>query len=367
MPGENVIATVREPIFGNDSILETWSPDLLSQLTTRTIPWSDIRVTDIASNVRGTTAIAGRTSVSIQARVVDPEFGFATPPMSTFLLETALATTRVVRLRVLSDNMSLTNPIVALTDGTQPNQVNLRRAASMSQPPVLLASSALGTAVGDDLLELSGSRLVVTSRCEGLCTLGSLMNPSGAVGPTPRLGAIPFAPASNGFQAPTTLMTLTDSAGMISFPNTSRIRLATDETAFVYTCGQLPMGVLQVERRALSNLSYVTSFTSSGALTLVDVMKSPRPDTVLVLATVNGPGVTFAGNPIPYSVGAGVNVVLLRIEAMQPPSITTWDRPGDQRAVGFVHTINPGFAPENRVIIIGDQGTDAFIWSVLHP
>jgi hypothetical protein len=90
---------------------------------------------------------------------------------------------------------------------------------------------------------------------------------------------------------------------------------------------------------------------------------------VLVLATVDGPGITIFGRPIPYTVGASTlgNVVLLRIDVGGQPSVTTWDLPGDQRAVGFVHSNNPGSAPENRVLIIGNQGNDAFIWSVLHP
>ena len=148
--------------------------------------------------------------------------------------------------------------------------------------------------------------------------------------------------------------------------NTAPTRLVTDGNMHIYAMGQLPNGVLHIERRA-QDFGPSTTFNSNAALTLVDTIRSPNPNTVLALATVEGPGVSMNGQPIPYTMGSQGNVVLLRVNTdnSQPVTVTTWDRPGDQRAVGFAHANNPG--AENRVIIIGNQGTDAFIWSVPHP
>lgn len=370
MPGEASLATVREPIGGNTSVLETWSPDLVNQPTTRTLPWStELRVSQIASNLLGATAIAGTSSSALSARVVDPGVGFTTPAFSTFLLETPLPTTRLVRLRVLANGTGLTNPIVALTDGTQPTQAFVRRASANGMPPTTLSSSALATAVGDDLIELPGLRLGLSGRCESTCTLGGLIDNSSTVGPSPRFGVIPFVAASDTLQPPSSFVSITN-GGFPSFANTAPTRLVTDGNAFLYTVGQLPLGVLHIEKRVLSSFAFVSSFTSNSALTAVDAIRSPRGNTVLVLATVDGPGVTIFGRPIPYTVGAATqgNVVLLRIDVGgQPLTVTTWDLPGDQRAVGFASSYNPGVIAEDRVVIIGNQGNDAFIWSVLHP
>ncbi len=358
---------MREPTSGGASFLESWSPDLFSQPARRVLPWAtEVRATQIASNLLGTTAIGGRTSTSLVARIVNPDSSFATPPSSTWLLETPMPSTRLVRLRVLANGTGLVNPIVALTDGTQATQANIRRASANPQAPTIFASTL---AVGDDLLELPSLRLGFTGRCESTCTLGGQIDNSTAIGQSPRFSVIPFAANGDGLQSPTSLISITN-AGVPSFDASAPTRLVTDGNAFLYTVGQKPLGVLHIERRALTNFAIAASFKSNGRLTSVDAIRSPIGNTVLVLATVEEPGITIFGQPIPYTNGAGTqgNVVLLRIDVSgQPLTVTTWDLPGDQRAVGFVHSNNPGAIAENRVIIIGNQGNDAFLWSVLHP
>ncbi len=360
---------MREPTSGGASFsfLESWSPDLFSKPAMRVLPWAtEVRATQIASNLLGTTAIGGRTSTSLVARIVNPDSSFATPPSSTWLLETPLPSTRLVRPRVLASGTGLLNPIVALTDGSLANQASIRRASDMPQQPTIFSGTSM--AVGDDLLELPGSRLGLTGRCDSTCNLGTLSD-NGGMMPTPRFGVIPFVAAADGLQPPTSLVSIATS-GVPSFDGNAPIRLVTDGNAFLYTVGQKPLGVLHIERRALTNFAIAASFTSNGRLTAVDAIRSPIGNTVLVLATVEDPGITIFGRPIPYTNGAGTqgNVVLLRIDVSgQPLTVTTWDLPGDQRAVGFVHSNNPGAIAENRVIIIGNQGNDAFLWSVLHP
>lgn len=353
------------------TVLETWEPSPGNPLSSRTMNWaSDMRVEQIASDGLGTTAIGGRVpNMGLMVRRVAPTIAFNAVG-ADHLLESPSSTTRLVRLRVLAPaSRSLVNPIVGLVDGTLPSEAILLRASTPPSLGVLFSSATTGTARADDVIELPMSRLALSGRCDNVCTLGSSISNPVAVGPTHRLGAIPFDPADAGLQPPTSFESIAFS-GVPSFDGNAPTRLVTDENAFVYTVGQKPLGVLHIERRTLSNFAFVTAFTSNGPLTAVDAIRSPFNDTVLVLATVEGPGITISGQSIPYTAAPATmgNVVLLRLGiGMQPLSVTTWDLPGDQRAVGFAHSMNDGILPEHRVVIIGNEGTDAFIWSVLHP
>lgn len=361
MQGDPAIATIREAGDGGSSILETWSPTL-DRVGERRIAWSTMRVEHLASNRDAVTAIAGTTTTGFAVHTLTMAAQpYPTAGQSSFVSPGL----RLARLRVLNPAPGLVDPVVLLTDGAPATEVGVRRMSMTSTTPAVISSST--QALADDVVEFPGNTLSVSARCVDTCLFNGMPAGSGIAGPLLRNGVVGFTPTTNVIGGVSRFTSVITNMGMPIFADTSATRIATDGNQRYLLAGQIGQS-LRIERRLLVGHSTDAQWTSTGPLMLHDVMRSPRGDTMLVLASVATAGVMLNGVPIPWTLGTGRNVVLITVEnSATPIGITTWPLRGDQEPVGFAHTVNPGIIVENRVIIVGNQGSDGFLWSVLHP
>ncbi|MBL8918283.1 MAG: hypothetical protein JNJ54_05445 [Myxococcaceae bacterium] len=360
-------ATVREPLDGGVSVLEAWTPDL-SRSGSRSLAWAaELRAEQLASNQSGTTAIAGPGPTHFRAWIVSPTANFQTPrPADQFTLESVAPGTRLVRMRVLMGTAEVTDPLITLFDGPQPYEARLQRVAMSPGSPLLMSSPMTGVSLGDDLAEYPNNSVGISGRCESSCTFGGLSSSPGLVGPSLRHGMAGFSVLLPNLGPVSSFMAVYETGPVAVFSATRPTRIAATATTF-FLAGQGSGDSLRVERRQLVGVARDGLWTSSNPLRVVDVLQTV-PDTVLILGwhqssnQINGPN---GGVNVAYTGATLRNVVLIKLTTSgMAPVVTTWDVPGDQEPVAMALT---RVGATEVLIIVGNQGPDAFLWRVPHP
>jgi hypothetical protein len=362
-PGQR-FATVSEPLDGGISFLETWSSTSGGPLAnSRATLWnSDIRIQTIGGT-DSLTAIGGLVSGGAQPTLrlesVNPAANFM--PLSSITLETMTTpASRVVRIRGTPNTG--TGPLMVFTDRSMRPTAVLRRydLATLTNASEPFASGPLGDALGDDVIELppassSAGRVLVTGRCDGSCSFASAFGLSyGTL--TPRAAWTTFPLGTVAFNAaPAGAFIDLVTAGTATF--SGPVRAATDGSQFVYLGGQSNTGALLIERRAQTTLALNTVLSSSGPMTLVDLIRGPQG--IFVLAWVDR-AVTFAGLPVPWTAGSGANVVVIVLHPTQAPSVRTWDLVNDQVPVAFEHA-------DGTLAILVNEGQASSFWRTPTP
>lgn len=364
-PTGTVVATVREPLDGGLSVLEGWTSNgsaVPSQ--NRVVSWSSAyRVTAIASNIQDT-AIAVRSSSGISIEAVSPLSNFGTAGFTNLETFVGASDAGVSRLSMLSAGS--TAPVLVFIQGNGLNgSARLYRTGAGVIAPLSYAPANMGgIAWGDDVIDslepgARTSRILVTARCTDTCSFAGTNVTSTGLGA--RFAWVSYLPAGTALGSTTMHSLLLGSFSAPIFSSSSPVRVATDGNNFVYFSGQGAAGELLVERRAASNgMRDGNLLSSTGALQLVDVKRASNGAAVLLLATYQSSGVSFA-TVLPYTSSNQRNVVVIRIDDMLNMSSTAFNVPGDQQAVGFAGGGN-GF-----LHIAINEGPNAVLWRIPEP
>lgn len=243
--------------------------------------------------------------------------------------------------------------------------MQLQRVANTPGVPSLLSATMTGVAMGDDLAEYPNDRVGISARCQGFCTFGMLSSSPGLVDPSLRHGMAGFSVLAPTL-SPNSFVGINEAGPVAVFSFTRPTRIAATASVF-FLAGQGAGDTLRIERRQLASVARDGLWTSSNLLRVVDVLQTV-PDTVLILAwhqsanQLNGPNGSL---PLGYTGGNQRNVVLIKLTTSgMSPVVSTWDVPGDQEPVGMAVT---RLGATDVVIIVGNQGPDAFLWRVPHP
>jgi hypothetical protein len=220
-------------------------------------------------------------------------------------------------------------------------------------------------AIADDVVDLSLSPRVngfaITARCDENCFFSSLSS-RGPATPAPRLGFTTYDPASFGLGNPATGDFFEVTNGVAAIDGMAPARLAFDGLSFIYVGAQLPSGQLIIQRRRISDGGLDFTLSSTGPLTLVDLIRGPAGASVIALAEVRQSGVLWGASTttLPYTPGSGGNVVVIRVDAFGSAALG-FDRGGDQRPVALVH------GGDGRLGIVLNEGPNAVFWRAPIP
>ncbi|MDP3238001.1 MAG: hypothetical protein Q8N26_34740, partial [Myxococcales bacterium] len=358
-PTQTASATVREPIDGGSSILEGWAANgSATPSRTRLIPWmGGYRATAIASNTNQI-AMAVQSSFGLSVELMDSSFvnaGFSS-------LETGVTDAGISRLAMVP-GMSAVFAFVqgqAQGQGNPSGSARFFRAAPGTALSTAYSPMDGGVAYGDDIIDASlpnTPRLLLTSRCPHTCSFGgTAVTTTGLAG---RFALMTYDP--NTFSLPSVATHESVEVARVPFARNEVLRAASDGSTFFYLAGQGSTGELTVERRSAASGMRGNEWTSTGALRLVDIRRSPNGSAVVLLATYEAANVSFNMTTFPHTSGNQRNVVVIRIDAGGTVTSTAFNLPGDQQAVGFAGGGN------SFLHIAINQGSDAVLWRIPEP
>ena len=362
-PTDLTVATMRKSTDGGSTWLEAWTPDLTSRdAGSPTFSGFTTVPEALASNARGTTVVALANTIvgggppTWNIAPVDPLAGFNTGARSTVALGN-VADFRFARLRVLDVAPDAGAPVIALLErrtGGLGGQLHRVPLSSTGQTQILTGSISFAA---DDVVELPGANaLAVGFRCHMTCGIGTTF--SNVPDQRPWTAFVPADPRLNTLGSPT----LNPTFGSVS--GTSPHRLVGTQTA-IMLAGQRPTNATQlvVQKLSLTGADQGVT-TSSGPLRVVDAINGPDPDTVLILAASTGPG-TFGTQTIPHGANGLTDVVVINFSVSSNAyRVQTWSLPGHQVPVAMAWTNVSGIIESYRLIIVGNEGNDGFMWAV---
>jgi hypothetical protein len=356
-----VVVTVREPLTGGASIVEGWTGDggVLPSVT-RTFRWdAGLQVHAIAGNALGMLAVGGLRGNDVMVEHLNRST-LATVGIELLETQAVGGNTTVSRMTMLPIT---SNPTIAFVQGA-PNRARIYRLGTGGTTSIDLMSS--GQPLGDDVIDSPTPpllpvtpRLLMTGRCTDGCSIGGYSSTN--MGLASRFAWLNYGPATVSLGPVIQYSMLLNPTGSLMFNGNFKVRAAGDEKDFIYFAGQSTTGQLIVNRRDAMMAQTDATLTSTGALSLADILTARGlPAGVLVLTNYQSSGVAFGGS-LNWSTGDATNIALFRVSETSALSGSHFAIPGDQRAVAFAH------GPPGLLYVTVNEGQNAVLWRVPSP